>query len=602
MLAPDPHLGKIYGNVQLKAKIGQGAMGAVYKGYHERFAREVAVKVLLNLHAKGNVKERFLRECQAAAKVHHDHVVQVMDAGEQDGVAYLVMELVTGYSLGHICDEKGPLPFEAVARIGSQIALGLAAIHALGIIHRDIKPDNILVSGDRKVKITDMGLAKQADDPELNRLTATGMVVGTPLYVSPEAIRDPRTCTSASDIYSLGATLYHLLVGHPPFQADSPYEVMRAHLEQRPQPLRELRADIPTGLAQLVERCLNKTQERRPTALGVAELLSGGANLKASASRGLATLMLIVTVVVIGGSVIAWRHLQDLRQQHLETAATASLTVTNTPADAEMRVGNSPWRAVNTGAQRLAPGTYPIEVRTNRTGPLLRFAGDVQLSEKENRELPVTLQTVSVPQQRIPLPGEGMLYADGVAFGTDPHFSVSLAGTYALGRWSGSRWESCTATVDERGQVALGAIMTRDHPDGRAWWRTITDEGVATSRYHLVSWWEVDHARAETQLSAPPGWLAQGQRSEQPAMGLTPGLIDALMKIFKDHVELPPPTIAMGLSAKFNGPVWSSDHGRLAPAGGPASNAILILMPKDTPKDSPKDTPKDTTAKTPSSP
>ena len=602
MLAPDPHLGKIYGNVQLKAKIGQGAMGAVYKGYHERFAREVAVKVLLNLHAKGNVKERFLRECQAAAKVHHDHVVQVMDAGEQDGVAYLVMELVTGYSLGHICDEKGPLPFEAVARIGSQIALGLAAIHALGIIHRDIKPDNILVSGDRKVKITDMGLAKQADDPELNRLTATGMVVGTPLYVSPEAIRDPRTCTSASDIYSLGATLYHLLVGHPPFQADSPYEVMRAHLEQRPQPLRELRADIPTGLAQLVERCLNKTPERRPTALEVAELLSGGANLKASASRGLATLMLIVTVVVIGGSVIAWRHLQDLRQQHLETAATASLTVTNTPADAEMRIGNSPWRAVNTGAQRLAPGTYPIEVRTNRTGPLLRFAGDVQLSEKENRELPVTLQTVSVPQQRIPLPGEGMLYADGVAFGTDPHFSVSLAGTYALGRWSGSRWESCTATVDERGQVALGAIMTRDHPDGRAWWRTVTDEGVATSRYHLVSWWEVDHARAETQLSAPPGWLAQGQRSEQPAMGLTPGLIDALMKIFKDHVELPPPSIAMGLSAKFNGPVWSSDHGRLAPAGGAASNAILILLPKDAPKDSPKDTPKDTTAKTPSSP
>ena len=598
MLTADPHLGKIYGNVQLKAKIGQGAMGAVYKGYHQRFAREVAVKVLLNLHAKGNVKERFLRECQAAAKVHHDHVVQVMDAGEQDGVAYLVMELVTGYSLGHICDEKGPLPFEAVARIGAQIALGLAAMHALGIIHRDIKPDNILVGDDRKVKITDMGLAKQSDDPELNRLTATGMVVGTPLYVSPEAIRDPRTCTSASDIYSLGATLYHLLVGHPPFQADSPYEVMRAHLELRAQPLRELRADIPTGLAQLVERCLNKTPERRPTALQIAELLSGGANLKASASRGLATLMLIVTVVVIGGSGLAWRHLQSLRQQHLETAATAHLTITNTPADAEMRIGNGPWLAVNKEAQRLAPGTYSIEVRTNRAGPLLRFAGEVQLTEKENRELPVTLQTVNVPQQRIPLPGDGMLYADGVAFGTDPHFSVSLAGTFALGRWSGSRWESCTATVDERGQVAMGAIMTRDYPHGRAWWRTVTDDGVATSRYHLASWWEVDHARADAQLAAPPGWLVQGQRSEQPAMGLTPGLIDAVTKLFKDHADLPLPAVALGLSAKFNGPVWSSDHGRLAPVGGPASNAILILLPKDAPKD----TPKDTTAKTPLAP
>jgi hypothetical protein len=195
-----------------------------------------------------------------------------------------------------------------------------------------------------------------------------------------------------------------------------------------------------------------------------------------------------------------------------------------------------------------------------------------------------------------------MLYADGVAFGTDPHFSVSLAGTYALGRWSGSRWESCTATVDERGQVALGAIMTRDRPDGRAWWRTVTDNGVTTSRYHLASWWEVEHARAKAQLAAPPGWLAQGQRSEQPAMGLTPGLIDAVTKLFKDHVDLPLPTVALGLSAKFNGPVWSSDHGRLAPVGGPVSNAILILLPKDAPKDSPKDTPKDTATKTPPAP
>ena len=370
--------------------------------------------------------------------------------------------------------------------------------------------------------------------------------------------------------------------------------------------MRELRADIPTGLAQLVERCLNKTPERRPTALQVAELLSGGANLKASASRGLATLMLIVTVVVIGGSGLAWRHLQGLRQQYIETAATAYLTITNTPADAEMRIGNGPWLAVNKGAQRLVPGTYSIEVRTNRAGPLMRFAGEVSLAEKENRSTPVTLQTVSVPQQRIPLPGEGMLYVDGVAFGTDPHFSVSLAGTFALGRWSGSRWESCTATVDERGQVAIGTIMTRDRPDGRAWWRTVTDDDVATSRYHLASWWEVDHARAEAKLAAPAGWLAQGQRNEQPAMGLTPGLIDAVTKLFKDQVELPLPLIALQYSAKMNGPVWSSDHGRLAPVGGPASNAILILLPKAALKEELKaalkeglkDTPKDTTTPT----
>ncbi|HEX3133342.1 MAG TPA: protein kinase, partial [Planctomycetota bacterium] len=125
MPPPDPHLGKTYGNVKLIERLGQGAMGAVYRSWHERFAREVAVKVLLNLHAKGNVKERFLRECQAAAKISHEHVVQVMNAGKHDNIAYLVMELVNGYSLGRIADEKNPLPCEAVARIGAQIALGL---------------------------------------------------------------------------------------------------------------------------------------------------------------------------------------------------------------------------------------------------------------------------------------------------------------------------------------------------------------------------------------------------------------------------------------------------------------------------------------------
>jgi len=580
---PDPHLGKTYGNVKLIERLGQGAMGAVYRSWHERFAREVAVKVLLNLHAKGNVKERFLRECQAAAKVSHEHVVQVMDAGEHDGVAYLVMELVTGYSLGRIVDEKGPLPCEAVARIGAQIALGLAAIHAQGIIHRDIKPDNILVGNDRKVKITDMGLAKQTDDPEMNRLTATGMVVGTPLYVSPEAIRDPRTCTAAADIYSLGATLYHLLVGHPPFVADSPYEVMRAHLESRPQPIRELRDDVPAGLAQLVDRCLNKSAEQRPTALQVANLLSGGANLKASASRGLATLVGIAAVVVFGGAVLGWFSLQHLRHAQVEAAATASLTISSLQADAELRIDDQPWQPMSAGAQHLAPGTHRLEVRVTRSGPLLRHVGEVTLSDHQQLTLPVTLAPVTVPQTRIPVPGEGMLYADGVAFGTDPAYTVTQAGTYALGRWDGQHWQTCTATVDERGQAAVGAMIARDHPDGAAWWRTEIDSGVRIPRHHAACWWEIDRARERAGLAPPPGWLLQGRRNEQPAMGLTPGLIEATTKAQGDQSVLPPPALALRLSGDYRAPVWCSDHGRLAPVGGPAVTALLILVPTEKP-------------------
>jgi len=566
--------------VKLMKRLGQGAMGAVYQGWHERFAREVAVKVLLNLQAKGTAKERFLREGQAAAKVRHEHVVQVMDAGEHEGIAYLVMELVNGYSLGGIVDEKGPLPCEAVARIGAQIALGLAAIHAQGIIHRDIKPDNILVSNDRKVKITDMGLAKQTDDPEINRLTATGMVVGTPLYVSPEAIRDPRTCTIASDVYCLGATLYHLLVGHPPFQADSPYEVMRAHLELRPQPLRELRADIPVGLAQLVERCLNKTPDRRPTALQVAELLSGGANLKASASRGLATLVGIATVVVMGGAVLGWFGLQHLRHAQSDIPATASLTISTAEADAQVRIGSGPWQAVSNNPVPLGPGSHRIEVRADRPGPLLRHLSEQTLTDQQNLVLPVTLAPVLVPQSRIPLPGEGMLYVDGVAFGTEPAWTVTQAGTYALGRWSGDRWQTCTATVDDRGQVAVGTIIERERPDDGAWWRTLSDTGKRAPPHHVASWWEVDRARQNAKLAPPPGWLAQGQRSEQPAMGLTPGLIETTTTALSSR--LPVPALALRLSGEFRSPVWSSDQGRLTPVGGPAVNALLILVPAES--------------------
>ncbi|HEX3134660.1 MAG TPA: serine/threonine-protein kinase, partial [Planctomycetota bacterium] len=412
---------------------------------------------------------------------------------------FFIMPFVEGESLRARLS-RGPLSVREAVSILKDVSRALVYAHGRGIIHRDIKPDNILVGNDRKVKITDMGLAKQTDDPELNRLTATGMVVGTPLYVSPEAIRDPRTCTTAADIYSLGATLYHLLVGHPPFQADSPYEVMRAHLERRPQPIRELRSDVPTGLAQLVDRCLSKTPERRPTALQLAELLSGGANLKASASRGLATLVGIATVVVLGGAVLGWFGLQHLRHAQVEATATASLTVNSLHADAELRIDEGPWHPLSAGAQRLAPGTHRLEVRADRSGPLLRYLGEVTLTDQQQLVLPVTLAPVMVPQTRIPVAGEGMLYADGVAFGTDPVYTVTQAGTFALGRWDGQRWQTCTATVDERGQAAAGAMITRDRPDGGAWWRTMLDSGVRIFCHHVASWWEI------TARAMAPAW------------------------------------------------------------------------------------------------
>ncbi|MFM2089816.1 MAG: hypothetical protein RLZZ127_305, partial [Planctomycetota bacterium] len=209
-MATDPLIGRTLAGVRIEARLGEGAMGVVYRGQHAGLARAVALKVL-HPSARGNAKERFLREGRAAAKVRHTNVVAVHDAGEAGGTAYLIMELVNGHSLGAILDQQQRLDPAVVARLGSGIAEGLAAIHASGVVHRDLKPDNIMLGADQVVKIADMGLAKTLDDPDLLRLTGSGMVVGTPLYVAPEAIRDPQGITAKADIYSLGATLYHLL-------------------------------------------------------------------------------------------------------------------------------------------------------------------------------------------------------------------------------------------------------------------------------------------------------------------------------------------------------------------------------------------------------
>ena len=583
----DPHLGKTYGNVRMTARLGTGAMGAVYRGWHERFSREVAVKVLLNTHAKGSVKERFLREGQAAAKVRHDNVVQVMDAGEHNGVAYLVMELVDGFSLGRIVEEHGPLLPEMVARLGAQIALGLAAIHAKGIIHRDIKPDNILLSADKQVKITDLGLAKQTDDPDLNRLTATGMVVGTPLYVSPESIQDPRTATASADIYSLGATLYHLLTGKPPFHSPSPFEVMRAHIELPVPPIHGLRPEVPAGLAQLVERCLAKSPAQRPTALEVAKLLSRGANFKASANVGLTLLLTIATLVVVGGATGGWFVFQAVRERAASTPPPSAIVVVrSTLPNLRARIDSGPWLTLGEAGLAAAPGAHHLRVEANQPGPLLRWEGAIDLTINQRTELSPVLAPVAVSEVRIPLPGEGMLYADGLAYGLEPAWLVSKAGTFALARWDGTDWQSCTATVDERGQVVQSPVVKADHPAGPAWWRSRDDDGLPLAPHHIVSWWEVERARELVKLPPPPGWLVEGQRREQPASGMTSGLVSATRDWLAAVGELPNGQAAARWNTTLRVPVWCNEVGRIGVVGGAPVAAQMLLVPP-TPSASP---------------
>lgn len=274
--AADPWLGVRFGQVETVCRISQGSMGMVYRGHHHLLQTDVAVKIMITRdQAKAELhRQRFLREARAAARIRHPNVVQVIDVGDTDenGI-YLIMELVEGPNLSRRIDEHGRMGDQELLSVARGIAEGLAAIHQLGIIHRDIKPDNILIDPMGMPKISDLGLARMVDEADAQGLTATGMVLGTPTYISPEAIRDSSSADAKSDIYSLGVTLYHLLTGRPPFAGHTISDLMRAHLAGEYTPLRQVVPQADAHLCKLIESCLALDPKKRPTASELALLL-----------------------------------------------------------------------------------------------------------------------------------------------------------------------------------------------------------------------------------------------------------------------------------------------------------------------------------------
>lgn len=274
--AADPWLGVRFGQVETVCRISQGSMGMVYRGHHQLLQTDVAVKIMITRdQAKAELhRQRFLREARAAARIRHPNVVQVIDVGDTDenGI-YLIMELVEGPNLSRRLDEHGRMGDQELLPVARGIAEGLAAIHQLGIIHRDIKPDNILIDPMGMPKISDLGLARMVDEADAHGLTATGMVLGTPTYISPEAIRDSSSADAKSDIYSLGVTLYHLLAGRPPFAGHTISDLMRAHLAGEYTPLRQVVPQADAQFCKLIENCLSLDPKKRPTASELALLL-----------------------------------------------------------------------------------------------------------------------------------------------------------------------------------------------------------------------------------------------------------------------------------------------------------------------------------------
>jgi serine/threonine-protein kinase len=260
---PAPQQGRIsIPGYEIISKIGQGGMGVVYKARQISMDRPVAIKVLSARFAKDkSFSDRFMREARAVARLNHENVISGIDAGEVGGVRYFVMEYVDGIPLSRIFHREGRLSEERCLDVARQIARALAHAHRHGIVHRDVKPENIMITGDGVAKLCDLGLARR-ESGEVES-TMDGTSVGTPNYISPEQARGENNIDIRTDIYSLGATLYHMSTGTPPFSGDNPMIIMTKHVTTELEPPRERRPELSEGFSNLVVKMMQKLREDR---------------------------------------------------------------------------------------------------------------------------------------------------------------------------------------------------------------------------------------------------------------------------------------------------------------------------------------------------
>ncbi len=259
-------LGEAY---TIEGEIGRGGMGVVYRARDERLQRRVAIKVLPpELAFQKDIRERFTREAQTAARLSHPHIVPIHDVGEGQGLVYFVMGYVEGESLGARIKRRGKLPADEARRIMKETADALSAAHSLSIIHRDIKPDNVLLEGTRgRVMVTDFGIAKALSGGSGATLTGVGVAIGTPQFMSPEQAAGEREIDGRSDLYSLGVVAFQMLTGELPFNAPTVAGILMKQITEPAPVLHLTRPEVPEDLSLAVARCLEKDPENRwPTA------------------------------------------------------------------------------------------------------------------------------------------------------------------------------------------------------------------------------------------------------------------------------------------------------------------------------------------------
>lgn len=243
---------------EILGTLGEGGMGIVYRARDVTLDREIAVKVIRPAALGAHATERFIREAKACSRIAHPNIVTVYAAGEDEGTAYLAMELLHGETMRAII-EKGPVPWETAVRWIAGILDALSRLHGDGIVHRDLKPENIIVTGDGAAKLTDFGIARLTTS---ETITVDGATIGTVRYMSPEQVQGKRV-DARSDLFSMGSVLYELLAGEPAFQGDHPLAAMYSITNEAPRPLEEIVPDIPAALVTIVSHALDKNAEER---------------------------------------------------------------------------------------------------------------------------------------------------------------------------------------------------------------------------------------------------------------------------------------------------------------------------------------------------
>jgi predicted Ser/Thr protein kinase len=258
---PDPLIGKEVGGYRILARLGRGGMSTVYKADQVSLTRTVALKIPHeDLVRDDRFRARFELEARTLARLDHPGIVRVYDVGTDQGLWYIAMEYVEGTTLGRFLARKGTVSPAAGVSVLKQCLAALARAHREKIVHRDIKPDNILIMRGGKTKITDFGLAKSLETA--STLSLTGTILGTPLYMSPEQA-DGQPVDARSDLYSLGATFYHALTGRPPFEGATPVTIVLKHCKETPVPAHQVNAVVPEGLSTILSRMLAKRTDDR---------------------------------------------------------------------------------------------------------------------------------------------------------------------------------------------------------------------------------------------------------------------------------------------------------------------------------------------------